>query len=112
MTELTKTIWVPGWYNLDQSLEVGKRQTLLFLRNLPEYLRHFDSLVLYNTLWDCGQNVLSAEATVLTIHHSILGAVRRIVAWDTYEINLTSGETLWVDSEEAIGCLYERVDGA
>jgi hypothetical protein len=32
-------LWVPGWYNLDQSLEVGTRRTFAFFKELPEYLR-------------------------------------------------------------------------
>ncbi len=106
---MVEVAWVPGWYELDPSLEVGQTDEFAFWRVVPDHLRGPESLVLYNTLWS-PRDVIVARGTIAAIWHPELGAVRKV---DTrgldYTIVLVDGSELIVNAEEEPGQLCERV---
>jgi hypothetical protein len=96
--------WRPGWYELDQSIEIGLRAEFGFLADA-------DPLVFHNTLWEPDRAV-AAIGTIGKITHDQLGAVRRV---DTtgldYTFILEDGRELVVNAEEEPGKLHELLDG-
>jgi hypothetical protein len=100
--------WIPGWYELDQSLVVGQADEFAFWRVIPLHLRAPQRLVFYNSIWH-PEDALIARGTVTAIRHPELGAIRKV---DThgldYAITLADGNELLVNAEENPGKLYER----
>ena len=100
--------WVPGWYALDPSLEVGLSAEFAFWRVVPDHLRGPERLVLYNDLWH-PQDAVVARGTIAAIRHPELGAIRKV---DTrgldYTLTLADGTELLVNAEEEPGQLFER----
>lgn len=100
--------WVPGWYELDQPLEVGLTADFAFWRVVPEELAGPEPLVFYNTLWH-PEDAVVARGTISRIRHPVLGDVRKV---DTrgldYTITLADGTELLVNAEEEPGKLFER----
>jgi hypothetical protein len=111
--KLSQAIWIPAWYNLDQSLEIGKQDEFALFRSVPDHLQQFGDQVFYNDLWN-PDNVLLIKATVVSITNPVLGAIRKIDTSDQldYTITLSDGTELLVNAEEEPGKLYERVGGA
>jgi hypothetical protein len=103
--------WVPGWYELDPPLEVGRTSDFAFWRVVPTDLLGPEPLVLYNTLWQ-PENAMVARGTIGGIRHPELGDIRKV---DTrgldYTITLADGTELLINAEEEPGRLYERVGG-
>lgn len=105
-----EAVWIPGWYNLDQSLFVGDRQTFAFFREIPDYLRGNGELVFYNDLW-YAENAFFADALVAAVSHAVLGAIQKIeTRFGEYALTLADGTRLWVESEQAPGVVYDRFD--
>jgi hypothetical protein len=95
--------WRPGWYELDQSIEVGLRAEFGFLADA-------DPLVFHNTLWepDCA---VAAIGIIARITHDQLGSVRKVDARGLdYTCVLEDGRELIVNAEEEPGKLHERLD--
>jgi hypothetical protein len=103
--------WIPGWYELDQPLEVGMSGEFAFWRIVPENLRGSEQLVLYNTLWH-PEDAIMASGCIAAIRHPELGAIRKV---DTrgldYTLTLDDGTELTVNAEEEPGKIYERAHG-
>ena len=99
--------WIPGWYELDQPLEVGFTGEFVFWKVVPDHLRCSERLVFYNTIWHAGDGVF-ASGKIVGIRHHELGEVRKI---DTcgldYTITLVDGTELLVNAEEEPGKLFE-----
>jgi hypothetical protein len=110
-TGVTRAAWVPGWYELDPSLEVGRAAEFAFWRVVPEHLRGPEPLVLYNDLWR-PEDAVMAQGTIAAIQHPELGGVRAV---DTrgldYILTLEEGTQLLVNAEEEPGRLWEQVAG-
>lgn len=103
--------WIPGWYELDQPLEVGVEREFVFWRVVPHYLSNSEGLVFYNTLWHEGDGVFGT-GRILRIRHLELGDIRNI---DTrgldYTITLVDGSELLVNAEEEPGKMFEGRPG-
>lgn len=104
--------WVPGWYELDQALEVGLEGEFVFWRVVPDQLRGLERLVFYNTLWD-SKDQMFASGKITAIRHPELGEIRKV---DTrgldYTITLADGTEIVVNAEETPGKMYEGKPGA
>jgi hypothetical protein len=100
--------WVPGWHELDQSLEVGMSGEFYFWRAAPEGLRVPQSLVFYNALWN-PEEMVAASGMITEIRHPVLGALRKVdtIGLD-YTFVLANGMELEVNAEEEPGKLFER----
>ena len=105
---MERAAWIPGWYELDQPLEVGLAGEFAFWRVVPDHLRGPERLVLYNTLWE-PEDAAIAHGVVVAIHHPDLGEIRKV---DThgldYTIILADGIEFLVNAEEEPGKLFER----
>lgn len=103
--------WIPGWYELDQPLEIGVEDEFVFWRVVPDYLLDSADLVFYNTLWHEGDGVFGT-GRILMIQHPELGDIRKI---DTrgldYTITLMDDSELLVNAEEEPGKMYEGRPG-
>lgn len=104
--------WVPGWYELDQPLEVGLEDEFAFWRVVPEGLRGPERLVFYNGLWHPEDGVFAC-GKISAIRHADFGDIRKV---DTrgldYTITLADGTELLVNAEEEPGKIYEGQFGA
>lgn len=103
--------WIPGWYELDQPIEVGMSAEFAFWRVVPVELRESQRLVFHNDLWHPEEAVV-ASGTISSITHSELGPIRKI---DTqgldYTIVLADGKEVVVNAEEEPGKIFEFVNG-
>ena len=108
---MERVAWVPGWYELDQALEVGLDAEFAFLRVVPEHLRGLQRFVLYNDLLHT-KDVVFACGKILAIWHAELGNIRKV---DTsgldYTVTLVDGSDLVVNAEENPGKIYEDKPG-
>ncbi len=107
-----QAVWYPGWYNLDQSLDVGEESEYSLFRCVPDHLAKFGDQVFYNDLWNPA-NMRLVRATVQSITNSVLGEILRIDTGEhfDYTITLSDGTELLVNVEEEPGKLYERLGG-
>lgn len=100
---------MPGWYELDQPLSVGKSGRLWFYQNPPMDLPCVESydFVFFNQL-SAAANCQVRTANVLSIEHALLGAMTRI---DTqgldYVFHPVDGDSIIVNAEEDPGRAYE-----
>jgi hypothetical protein len=98
--------WRPGWYELDQGIEVGLRAQFAFFP--PGTHDGNGPLVFYNTLWR-PEEAVAARGTIARIVHPVLGAVQKV---DTqgldYTFVLADGRRFVVDAEEEPGQLFEE----
>jgi hypothetical protein len=110
--KMERVAWVPGWYELDPQLEVGREGEFVFWRVVPEHLRGPKRLVLYNYLWR-PEDGMFASGKIAAIRHPELGDIRKV---DTrgldYTITLVDGTELVVNVEEDVGKMYEGKPGA
>lgn len=107
-----KALWVPGWYELDQSVAVGQNERLWFYLDPPDSNssalegESYD-FVFFNQLSTVA-NCQIRVASVLSIDHPTLGSIERI---DTdgldYVFQLDGGERITVNAEEQPGKAYE-----
>jgi hypothetical protein len=107
-TAVIKALWNPGWYETDQSLAVGDRQRFWFFQNTPSAGcdKNVD-LVFFNQL-DSSANCQVRFATVLEIHHDVLGQLSRIDADGLdYVFTPVDGPEIIVNAEEDPGTVYD-----
>src|SRR5215472_14207005 len=106
--KMERAAWVPGWYELDQPLEVGLEAEFVFWRVVPDSFRRPERFVFYNDTWRPEKGVF-AQGKIAAIHHPELGQIRKV---DTcgldYKITLLDGTLLAVNAEEEPGKIYER----
>jgi hypothetical protein len=109
---MERAAWIPGWYELDQPLEVGDEGEYAFWRVVPAHLQGRERLVFYNTLWN-EKDAIWATGKIIRIYHQELGEVRKV---DTegldYTIIMADGVELLVNAEEKPGKIYEGKPGA
>lgn len=105
---MIEAAWVPGWHELDQSVEVRMSGEFYFWRVAPDGLGVPQSLVFYNTLWN-PEEMVAASGTITEIRHPVLGALRKVdtIGLD-YTFVLANGTELEVNAEEEPGKAYER----
>src|SRR5688500_1504432 len=105
---MPEAAWVPGWYELDQSIQVGMSGEFYFWRVVPESLHVTQSLVFYNALWNPEEMVVASGA-ITEIRHRELGALRKVdtIGLD-YTFVLANGMELEVNAEEEPGKVSER----
>lgn len=108
---MAQAVWIPGWYALDQSLEIGVEDEFVFWRVTAYTLGNSRGLVFYNTVWHEGDGVFGT-GRILTIRHPELGDIRKI---DTrgldYTITLMDGAELLVNAEEEPGKIFDGQPG-
>jgi hypothetical protein len=108
---MKRVAWIPGWYELDQPLEVGIDDEFVFWRVIPDYPDCSDCLVFYNTLWNEGDGIF-ASGKIVAIRHPELGDIRKIETRGLdYTVTLTDGKELLANAEEDPGRLYEGEPG-
>src|SRR5260370_5221317 len=101
---LQQAIWFPFWYELDQSLELGKTGNFLFFREPPSTLPGVTVPVFYCGDLRLTDSCYSAEKRILQINHPILGQIERIDAKGLcYTLRMTDGRELKVQAEESPG---------
>lgn len=100
-------IWIPGWYELDQTLVLGQRQKFWFFDSVPDSMASDAGLVFFNKT-DVSENCAARFARIDDIHHPQLGAILRV---DTdgldYIFFPVEGEEVIVNAEEEPGLAYE-----
>ena len=96
---MTAAIWIPAWYELDQSIVVNDRDVFFFQMNCnPLRFSNFAS----------DEPIFEAEATVVGIRHEMLGELRAILAEGLdYSLIRADGLRLHLDAEENPGHLQE-----
>jgi hypothetical protein len=102
--------WRPGWYELDQPIEIGLAAEFAFFPLDPPQ-ESCSVLQFYNTLWH-PEEAIAARGVIAKITHRQLGPLRRV---DTegleYTFVLLDGRELVVNAEEEPGKIYEPIDG-
>lgn len=92
--------WDPGWYNLDQSVKVGQRDTFAFLRAAPP--PGYD-VVLANDVGTPGYTWDHWSATVESMEHHHFGVVVEVDARPFGQYTFTFGDGRWVTIEAEEG---------
>jgi hypothetical protein len=92
-------LWDPGWYNLDQSLKVGRRDRFAFGYHLEP--TSYD-LIFANdlgTLWNY------QRATVEVIEHAEFGLLDEVdtTAFGQYTFRLQDGRWVTIEAEQELG---------
>lgn len=104
---MVRAIWIPGWYELDPSLAVGRYDEFAFWRFVPADLHCSESLVFYNTIMRPGDAVF-ATGKIIAIRHADLGRISQIDARGLdYTICLENGTRFLVNAEEEPGRIYD-----
>jgi hypothetical protein len=101
-TEVTlRAWWDPGWYNLDQPLQVGRRDSFAFFRRELLTKPGYD-LVFANTV---GSDWEYRSATVESIHHLRFGALTGVdtTRFGQYTFRLHDGRWVTIEAEEGPG---------
>lgn len=107
MSETKGAIWIPYWYELDQSIEVGQIDDFDFFVNTPEELKCGDRIVFYCGLWHEGQS-FTRRAKVLSIQNKHFGAVQKIDAVGLdYTLGFPDGGEQKIEAEESPGLAYD-----
>lgn len=109
-TEARLAAWVPGWYNLDQSVVVNHHDKYAVCATLPDlamWPRLKDSspdVVFHNRLWPSDE-IVWCWFRVLSIRHPQLGelAAIRTQRFGLYEFETIDGTTYVVEAEEGPG---------
>ena len=106
-------LWTPGWYELDQSLNLGVLQRFWFYQTPPVTSAGVTSsssdieLVFYNQLASAANHTVR-YAMITEMSHPELGLINRV---DTdgldYIFYPVSGEEVIVNAEEDPGSVYE-----
>jgi hypothetical protein len=100
--------WNPGWYNTDQSLKVGQRETFWFYGSdlaRPGYDLHFVNHGGFG--WDY------REATVESIEHARFGSVHEVDTrpFGQYTFRFTDGRWITIEAEEDPGTVNAASPG-
>ncbi len=95
--EVVRARWDPGWYNLDQSLAVGQRDSFCFSRLTtpePHGLLFHSSMLSGEEEW--------RDATVVSIRHPMLGDLTSVDTgtFGEYIFRLADGGSVSVEAEE------------
>lgn len=102
-------LWIPFWYECDQTLVVGERREHWFFKDPPPAFRAMADLVFSNGLDLASEASIAATGTVASITHATLGAVASI---DTtglvYTMTLEDGTEVRIEAEETPGVAEER----
>ena len=108
-------IWIPGRYELDQTLVLGQRQKFWFFQTVPDSVSQTDhsgnpgesDLMFFNKT-DTSENCVARFARIDEMHHARLGALLRV---DTdgldYIFVPVEGEEVIVNAEEEPGLAYD-----
>ena len=111
ITAKQTALWVPGWYELDQTLALDERQKLWFFQSPPEEIFNGGTtpdFVFFNQL-DSTTNCQVRFAKVVEMVHPQLGPLARI---DTdgcdYLFFPVDGEEIVVNAEEDPGKTYDE----
>ena len=96
---MTAAIWVPAWFELDQSVVVNDRDVFFFeMTANPLRFSNFTGDV----------PIFEAEATVVEIRHEVFGELRAILAEGLdYELIKADGSRIRIDAEQDPGRVYE-----
>lgn len=99
-------LWIPGWYELDQTLVLDECREYSFYRDLPKEIAASHAnvdWVFFNQVADPAKCEVR-YVTIVEMHHEILGALLRI---DTEGLDYiffpADGEEMVVNAEENPG---------
>jgi len=111
ITSQQTALWVPGWYELDQTLALGEKQKLWFFQTPPDGIATGEKtpdFIFFNQL-DSTTNCQVRFARVVEMVHSQIGPLTRI---DTdgcdYLFFPVDGEEIVVNAEEEPGQVYDE----
>ena len=108
---LRRALWVPGWYELDQSIAVGQRDRFWFFVEPPLEVQDASTVdfVFFNQLI-AADNCQIRIGTILQIEHPALGTLQRVLAEGLdYSFVRADGDEILVNAEEEPGaCLDPR----
>lgn len=95
-TENLTAIWQAAWYELDQPIKVGLKDTFILIEK-TEVLRFY-------TGFAEEKEIRKIEGEILKINHRTLGEISEIHTNGlTYRIKLISGKEIVVEAEETPG---------
>lgn len=108
------SVWVPGWYNLDQSLAVGKADEYWFHASEPNWDDDAPAAVrggepvFFNGLFAPGGATVRM-VRVDAIHHAQLGQLTsiRTERFGVYEFVDIAGHEFEVEAEQGPGVCYD-----
>ncbi|MCP3934211.1 MAG: hypothetical protein GY708_02435 [Actinomycetia bacterium] len=105
-------VWLPGWYNLDQSIVVGQSNDFVVYTELPDlthvaWLRQTPDIVFYNSLLQ-PDSWTRLALKVLSINHPEIGALSavRTERFGVYEFE-AANRTYEVEAEEGPGVCWD-----
>jgi len=97
-------LWIPAWYELDQSIVVGVTEEFVFHKTVAN-----EALTFYSGAK--GSDAVKAAGTISAIKHNVLGDIESVDAQGLdYTLVLQDGRRLLVNAEENPGLIYEWVD--
>ncbi len=101
----TRALWEPGWYNLDHSLKVGRRDVFAFRRPYVETRPGYDRLFAN----DIGRDRDYRSAVVVSIVHAELGALAEVDAepFGQYRFTLADGRWVVIEAEQGPGAVND-----
>jgi hypothetical protein len=100
-----RALWEPGWYNLDSSLKVGRRDVFGFHRPCLETRPSYDRLFAN----DLGRDWDYRSATVVSIRHAEFGALDEVDAkpFGQYRFTLADGRWVVIEAEQGPGAVND-----
>jgi len=111
MASYQTATWIPGWYELDQTLSLGERQKVWFFQTPPDEVAvdgPTPDFIFFNQL-DSTTNCQVRFAKVVEMVHPELGPLTKI---DTdgcdYIFFPVDGEEVVVNAEEDPGSAYDE----
>ena len=112
MMKQLKAVWLPFWYELDQSIQVGVTDEFLFFKTLPDWMKEKLEVVDnrdFDVTFFCGfyeDTYETYQAKIISIYHPELGKIEKIDANGlSYTITLSDGGILKVEAEETPGII-------
>ena len=106
--------WVPYWYELDQTIEVGQVGEFEFFKSAPGHLTAKHSLVFYHGDWHerCRHLYESRRIRIVAMTHATLGPIKKIdTSGLSYRFEVAGGESVQVNAEEEPGVVESGYPG-
>jgi hypothetical protein len=104
MPGVKSALWVPGWFERDQSIEVGQSDMFWFFVDPPLELAALQPADLVFYYQSASAPRQARRATVAAIDHITLGPIQKVdTAGLDYRFRLAGGDELVVNAEERPG---------
>jgi glycosyltransferase involved in cell wall biosynthesis len=104
---MIRVIWEPQWYNLDDSIEVGREDAYSFLVPADPSEPHR-----FNMGLGTEKSGHVARARVVSITHARLGPIRAVRTHSSFEYTVVpeNGAAILINSEEEPGAIWDGKD--